>query len=393
MNNDDFIKLISDKDVTEAGAYPMKDVADSIRQFAGGELSNYTKQIRENLENLFGEDKARVYQRIVNMLEKKEQLTDEIQYEIDYYKEMLSISQNYISNKLDLESGRSVMPDTLTLLGAKLPRELTKDFINTGVQNIKIVPDKPDSIIKAELKNESIMLPDGYTKFDLFVNFAVISCFQTGDRFITPTKVFKVLTAKTEDSIRLTPDNERQIEDSLQKNATTWIKINYMNQTKYYPLEGEYEPLEGNLLYLEKQRRIINGKEVEGYEILHTPILYKYSQITNNQIIKVPMKYLDTKPSKGNDISYKPTTITIKLYITDRIEQAKKGKLSNKILYDTLFDDCNITYSSNKQRLAYISSIRKILDGFIRTGYITSYTETTKEKSRTLTGFSVNYSK
>lgn len=107
----------------------------------------------------------------------------------------------------------------------------------------------------------------------------------------------------------------------------------------------------------------------------------------NGQVITVKIDLLNTKKA----ISNTPDNIVIRAYIVKRIEEMKNSKnhLGNKILYDTIFEECQIDASNKVVKKRHRDAIKKILECFIEKDYIKAYTET--KKGNTLDGVLINY--
>ncbi len=113
---------------------------------------------------------------------------------------------------------------------------------------------------------------------------------------------------------------------------------------------------------------------------MEIPALYEYAKKVR-QIVSVQQEVL-----KIPELSNTDDIIAIKTYLAYRIELMKNKRnrvKSDKILFDTVFEECQIEFHSNekKERKRKREIICKILDYWVTTNYIAWY-ELIKENGK-----------
>lgn len=110
-----------------------------------------------------------------------------------------------------------------------------------------------------------------------------------------------------------------------------------------------------------EEDRSKNGKTVTTYNIGKTPIILKHCQETR-MIVQVNKEYLRIPKRKNGKFTNQPARMTparqaVTGYLLrrvlaikdDREKHKKKPKLSNVILFDTIFKECDITHKNRPQ--------------------------------------------
>lgn len=130
------------------------------------------------------------------------------------------------------------------------------------------------------------------------------------------------------------------------------------------------------------ERFIANGGIAEAkIRIYDFPAILKVD-LDIGQYTTVQKTLLQVKEKNGRAVNRTPRFYTVLQYLINRIARIKSGKQKNKILYDTFFNDIGET-TTRGQQLA-LDLFFKILDHFVREGWITSYKEeTTKSTGKT----------
>ena len=93
-------------------------------------------------------------------------------------------------------------------------------------------------------------------------------------------------------------------------------------------------------------------------------VIAKYSK-SRKQITTVPRAVLESPLNKTNE------NLKIDDYLIERIAHIKKGKMSNKILYETIFANCGITEKKQKQRAR--EKITRFMAHYAKTGFIKGF--------------------
>lgn len=261
---------------------------------------------------------------------------------------------------------RFVMPNT------KLMNELTRDFINAGTQKIETGTNGRSAVIVASLtcNDNSIHLPASFTPYDRAVLNAVCSEVEQGNSFIWPVRLYRTMTGKT-GSEYVDPATAQKVVDSLDKMMYSKVCIDYTEQARLHGSNFQDAKVEGNLLYAEKISATVHGALIAGYRIIRKPLLLDYSKRLK-QIVSIPIKLLDT----GKTVRNSPENIAIKQYLIQRIETAKspKNHMGNRILYSTIFKECQLVINTRQQRSRYKSTVIKLLEHWRSVNYISGYT-------------------
>ena len=128
---------------------------------------------------------------------------------------------------------------------------------------------------------------------------------------------------------------------------------------------------------------MLNGNETRDcIHLFRTPPLYDYAR-DKNQIGTIDIKMLDTPLSNTKE------NIELKGYLLKRIASIKNAKsnMSDTIRYDTLYEYLRIDNSiSDKDLLRHKymeirNKVKKLLDFWIKMGFISSYKEEKEGKS------------
>ena len=104
--------------------------------------------------------------------------------------------------------------------------------------------------------------------------------------------------------------------------------------------------------------------------------VYKWAE-AKNQVQSYPMAMVATNINKSW------TTIVLETALNERVGAIKAGRISNKIIYENFFKKARLLtqkdgtpYKAMSKRKAQLKkTTRNILDQYIKTGFITSYTE------------------
>ena len=157
-------------------------------------------------------------------------------------------------------------------------------------------------------------------------------------------------------------DIER-IRKSVYKMRGANVYINNEEEAKAYKYDKVV--IDGPLLPSFMKSGIINGKHVdEALALICEPPLMHFAR-RRKQITTIELKLLETPVSKTDQ------NLLIEDYLLERIAHAKKGTLSTKVLYETLYEEAQITTSKQRQRAW--NKIQSILDHYVKCGHISGY--------------------
>ena len=188
------------------------------------------------------------------------------------------------------------------------------------------------------LEDEGIEIPQKITAYDRAVHDGVCTILANSETMTaTNRQIYEVITGKP-----------GHITRSLNKLNRTKIHFDYTQQAQARGIKCDKMTFKGYLLDFQEVEVIYNKTQsVSGYKFLTPPILYKYAS-DMGQIISVNKDLLNT-PSV---INTEDSTV-LKHYLLRRIEVMRNNKNnieSNKILFDTMFNYCNIHGNREKLR-------------------------------------------
>ena len=281
-----------------------------------------------------------------------------------------------------IEMLHSIIPENFYITNNKLSNEMTKDFINKGNIELAVI----NSSQKGEIftynsltydnKNISITGQHEFTAYDRAIHNAVCSLYAAGNDVITPAMVYRTVNGMSENQ-KASPQAMESIVNSLDKSRFMRLKVDYSEEAKARDINIEKAEFDSYLLPAKKITVKAGGNEVDAYKIIEMPDLYKYSQQTK-QIISIPLNVLDTKKA----IRSSEEIITIKEYLIRRIEMMKHNKsLSNKIIYEVIFEEIGIANPDKKKSFALRATIKAIFELWKKKSYIQNYTEYKQSKS------------
>lgn len=183
------------------------------------------------------------------------------------------------------------------------------------------------------------------------------------------------------------PKIKAAIIDSIRRLRITNLKVDLTELIEQYPKYAESLGqkknkngrviLEGALIPSENITVEINGKIADGaIRIIGTPILWRIAKMKNQlahceqELLNVPVRTTEQ-------------TLMLKGYLLERILKIKGSndpkrnkrvrKLSNVILFDTIYQKCNLTDTGRNRQGEYRKTITQILEHFISRNFITGY--------------------
>ena len=141
-------------------------------------------------------------------------------------------------------------------------------------------------------------------------------------------------------------------------------------QSKY---KYEHFRYDGVLLPMERIQAIVNGQTADAaIHIFREPPMITFAR-QRGQITTINIKLLATDLSKTN------ANIELEDYLLEEINQIKRRKRNNNILYKTIYENTNIKTIKQRQRAP--EKIRKILQHYKECGYIKDFTESNAHDS------------
>lgn len=183
------------------------------------------------------------------------------------------------------------------------------------------------------------------------------------------------------------PKIKAAIIDSIRRLRITNLKVDLTDLIEQYPKYAESLGqkknkngrviLEGALIPSENITVEVNGKIAESaIHIIGTPILWRIAKMKNQlahceqELLNVPIRTTEQ-------------TLMLKGYLLERILKIKGSndpkrnkrvrKLSNVILFNTIYQKCNLDGNDTRRTTEYRKTITQILNHFITRNFITDY--------------------
>lgn len=267
----------------------------------------------------------------------------------------------------------------------KTANSLQKLSIDGEEQPVKEVKDAQsyvtlnfdDAVKLTDLNKTNIT----FSEFDQQIQEAVVSLMVAGNECISDHMIYKTLT---QSGGHTTPPRWAQdIQASMHKFSSVYITVRFDEIIKYFPElknmnSEEYADASGTvrtklLMFSEIIRKTKNGSNVCVYKMLETPILYTLANM-KRQVGSIPIKALESDKLKNT-----PENTVLKNYLLKRIDQMKKGKLSNDILFETIYRKTN-SRTPREQRTARENTDKMLLE-FCASKLITGYNIITSGRS------------
>lgn len=216
---------------------------------------------------------------------------------------------------------------------------------------------------------------------------SIYSHYRAGNVVLTDSMIYKTLMGNRK--IVTSEKQAQEIENFINMASVTQITINDRDRAR---LRGErdYTAITTNLLSVTKVEKVeINGTVVaSAWVIDKEPVLGWWAEHTG-EISSVPIRVLDT----GTSSNYN----WLRSYLIQQISWIKNGKgkrkRSNKILFDTIYKQNDITDRRYKDRCR--KQTFKMLDAWVDMGWITSYRlvyDAHDSKKKTPVAVSIKYS-
>jgi|GEM_PF-951172 len=292
----------------------------------------------------------------------------------------------------DVEQGQSrneniatYRPYEFVKTGDRISNDIIKGFqageaVYPAITNQSTAADLEPIVTRVSFtyKNVGIFAPKdgddkGFTSLDKEVHDAVVSLYAAGNKVFSPAMVYRTMAGKN-DSAFVPQEKLKEVTSSIYKCMSSLITIDAREEASIYGLDAMYSQ---NLIYAKAVTLKTKGWEVNAFMLIDEPVLFKYAKL-KHQIFSVPLRVLDTPPSKTNDV------IVLQGYFIRIIESLRRSdsKVSNIILYSTLYEllDCE---NATKQKLLRIrNNVKAILDYWVEIKYISDYREITLNRAK-----------
>lgn len=176
-----------------------------------------------------------------------------------------------------------------------------------------------------------------------------------------------------------TRDNRDSVNKMIVDMMQDIITIDTGTMGDFYHFEKK--TIKGNVLPIKILEETVGNQYGETtfrtYKLLDEPILLTYGKLLN-QIVRYPRDVFNT-PANKNFL-----TLNLHCYLIERISSI--GVLSNRIVYDTLYDELNLSAGSkaslNNRKATIRARTREILTAWTKAGYIDGWHEETKDRHR-----------
>lgn len=271
----------------------------------------------------------------------------------------------------------ATVPKKMVKTKDKVSNMLVDNFLNEGEKVLQMEirqSAKPISTkVTFSYEGVDIFAKKEFTSFDREVHDAVVSLMLAGNKVISPSMVYRTMAGKTK-SEYVTHEKIDEVSKSIDKCMFSKIVIDASEEAQVY--KGfESTQFSGNLIAAEKMQVVINGQKVEAYKLLNLPILYRYA-ISKNQVATIPMVLLDTPLNKTTEV------IILQGYLLRRIEAMRSPRVSNIILYETIYKAMGAENASRQKKSNIRENVHVILRYWIEQNYIESYEENNKGKMK-----------
>ena len=296
-----------------------------------------------------------------------------------------------IDKARELISFNTTKPKELMTLTSKVASELfAGDFTpGTGkrinVQRKELQKKTPVydvvTVGLEDLKNYGVEIKGRreLTQYDWEIHDAIMTLFKAGNEFITSSMIFDLISGK--DGATLNPKQQEHITNSITKLMYTVVKIDASEEAKKFNKGVSEFVYDGNLVPAERVTVTLNGTTTETIHPFRTPPLGDYSERLS-QIARIDVKYLNTPVNKNEK------TIVLQGFLFRRISAIKRNPhFSRVITYESIYDvvdlsDIKSRASLNNKKNDIRNTTKKILDFWVETGFIVSYTENLKSGGR-----------
>jgi len=247
-----------------------------------------------------------------------------------------------------------------------------KDYIR-----VDIGPSQKEilSYVRLDIENNTdiqFLDENKLTPYDNDVHNAVVTLYVNGNNeYVTPQMIYRTMTGNP--TAQITKNTQKEIEESLQKLARTWIDIKPSpEEAKAYKFDRVEFTYRGSIIMWEAAVDvIINRQKCENvYHIMRTPILYTYAAI-KKQIATIDIKLLNTPVYK------RKTVMQLQSYLLKRILAMKNGKVSHTILYSSIYEmaDFDDVKNIKKRRADIRRTVREILQYWKDEKFIKGFSE------------------
>ncbi len=220
------------------------------------------------------------------------------------------------------------------------------------------------SIDFASLEEETgVTITKKLTAFDKRVYIAAGALYNNGFEVLTVAQIYGAMG----NTGRPNTADIKKINDSLTKMRAAHIFLDSTDESKIY----KYDKFvyDASLLPMERISAVVNGQTVDSaIHLFREPPLISFAR-ERKQITTISRHLLESPLSKTD------TNLAIDDYLLERISHIKnsKGKTSNKLLYTTIYEKCDI--NTKMQRSRAKEKISRYLAHYKECKFIKDYKE------------------
>ncbi len=215
----------------------------------------------------------------------------------------------------------------------------------------------------SEIGNE-LSITKRLEPFDKRVYMAIAALYKAGNTTVSLGQIYHAMGNNGTPGL----NDKTAINNSITKMRRAMIFLNNKKEVDVYKNRVPFE-YEDYLLPCKIIRAFVNGQITDSAVRLYDePPVIRFAR-ERNQITTIPRSLLDTPLNKTRQ------NILIEDYLIDRISHMKntKSKLSNKILYKTIFENTEIKTAKQQGRAK--NKIRQLLDFYKKQAFIKDYRE------------------
>lgn len=190
---------------------------------------------------------------------------------------------------------------------------------------------------------------------------------------ITPGLIHDKLTNSS--GAGLTPEKAAEYMLSFERMEKCHVTIDATEEMQIYYPDIENWKQKGRMLPVEFVDVKMGKHEVKGIKPIGIPLIYRYDAL-KKQISSIPAAMLGT-PGQNTE-----EKILIQYYLIKRVEGARLGNLTPVILYETIYNQVQITQETpgaiRKKQHKIREQAKSILDHWVKLGRIKGYEERKK---------------
>lgn len=222
------------------------------------------------------------------------------------------------------------------------------------------------------LHDDFYFMPDPLDQFDLDVANICISEWETGNRYVTYSMIYRSLTGKIGES-DATPSKDQlaKIKHSLKKLMSVRIAVDLeaiCEKLGYN--EGKPAKFTDKIIPARFVDYTVNGQKTKVIEFTAESPLLKLARVKNNQIISYDVELLNVPKQKNT-----PLNIELKHYAIRRVIETKAHprQMTPSITFADVLEKCRIADADNKKKHRVRETLKAIFEHLLACGEIDSF--------------------